>query len=242
MTDLLSRLAAIAYAQTPKLDDFKIIKILAVDDINQLIANIIGLVLLIAGIVAFGYVIISGFQYMTAGGDAAKAAGARQHIINAVIGLVIISLSWAILSFVAGRLFGGSVNTGGGGSGGQSTQQGSRSPYYTTSDPHNTGAVIINGALKEEFAADPGMSWRYGVKLATKPSQEVTLNLSLQGDLASQLQLSKSMITFNDSNWDQEQTFTVTYNGEGKSGQKGRIVLKSDQLEYRQFINFLTLD
>jgi hypothetical protein len=72
---------------------------------NDLFGNIIGLVLTIAAIVAFFYLIVSGFQYITAGGDAGKAQTARQGIINALIGIVIILISYLVLRYV-GTLIG----------------------------------------------------------------------------------------------------------------------------------------
>jgi len=71
------------------------------------IQYIINVVLLIAGILAVVYLIYSGIQYITASGDATKATAARTGIINAIIGIVVILLSYAI----AGWVFNG-LNTG----------------------------------------------------------------------------------------------------------------------------------
>lgn len=68
---------------------------------GQLLGWIIGLILTIAAIVAFVYLIISGFQYITSGGDPAKAQTARQGIINALIGIVVILISYLLLRYVA---------------------------------------------------------------------------------------------------------------------------------------------
>lgn len=78
--------------------------------ISTVLSGIITFVLTIAAIVAFFYLVVSGFQYITAGGDAAKAQTARQGIVNALIGIVIILVSYIILRYV-GTLF----ETGGGG-------------------------------------------------------------------------------------------------------------------------------
>jgi len=59
-------------------------------------------VIAIAVAVAFIYLIVSGIQYITAGGDAEKATKARTGILNAIIGIVVIALAWVILSFAAG--------------------------------------------------------------------------------------------------------------------------------------------
>lgn len=52
--------------------------------------------------------IVGGIQYLTAGGNAEKAEGAKKLIINAVIGIVIILAAAFILALVQGML----VNTG----------------------------------------------------------------------------------------------------------------------------------
>jgi hypothetical protein len=73
------------------------------------VANFIALV---AGIVAVIVIIISGFNYVTAGGavggqrggDPNKAKSARSSLIGAVIGLLIIVFAWSIITFLTGAL------------------------------------------------------------------------------------------------------------------------------------------
>ena len=66
-------------------------------------ASIVGVVitwvLAIVAIIAFIYLIMSGVNYITAGGDAEKATKARSGILNAIIGIVVIALSFYILNF-----------------------------------------------------------------------------------------------------------------------------------------------
>jgi len=52
----------------------------------------------IAALVAFIILIVSGFQYMTAGGNAETSKKAMKGILYSVIGLIIVTLSWVILS------------------------------------------------------------------------------------------------------------------------------------------------
>ena len=61
-------------------------------------------ILLIAGVVAFFYLIYSGFTYLTAGGNPESAKKGQQGIINAIIGLVIIFLAFAIVRAVVSLL------------------------------------------------------------------------------------------------------------------------------------------
>ena len=53
----------------------------------------------IAGLIAFFYLIIAGINYITAGGDTTKANTARQAIIHAIIGIVVIVAAWFIINF-----------------------------------------------------------------------------------------------------------------------------------------------
>jgi len=58
----------------------------------------------IAGIAAVIIIIIGGLQYITSGGDPQKAAGARNAIIGAAVGLVIIAAAESIIIFVVSKL------------------------------------------------------------------------------------------------------------------------------------------
>lgn len=72
------------------------------NNFNSVVGTLIGVVLTVAGLVAFIYLIIAGFQYITAGGDAAKATAARQAIINAIIGVIVIVIAWTVLTYATG--------------------------------------------------------------------------------------------------------------------------------------------
>jgi len=74
--------------------------------LNTLVGTIIGVILTVAAIVAFVYLIVAGFQYITAGGDAAKAETARKGIVNALIGIVVILVAYILLRYVAGLVGG----------------------------------------------------------------------------------------------------------------------------------------
>ncbi|MFA6082435.1 MAG: hypothetical protein WC773_03420 [Patescibacteria group bacterium] len=71
---------------------------------SALVDIIIGDILFIAGALAVIYLLIAGIQYITAGGDEAKAGKARQGIVNAVIGIIVIVLAFVIEKTVA-RMF-----------------------------------------------------------------------------------------------------------------------------------------
>ncbi len=72
--------------------------------LSQLVDNVITIILFIAGALAVIYLLYAGILYITAGGDETKAAKARQGIINAIIGIIIIVLAF-VIEKAAARLF-----------------------------------------------------------------------------------------------------------------------------------------
>ena len=60
----------------------------------------------IAGVIATGFIVWAGFQYMISQGNAGKIAAAKTTLINAIIGLIIASLSVAITNFAISLMAG----------------------------------------------------------------------------------------------------------------------------------------
>ncbi len=81
-------------------------------DIGMLISSVIGVLMIISSILAFFYLILGGIQWITSGGDKAGLESARNKITNAIVGLVIVSASWAIMSLV-GKFLGFDILEGG---------------------------------------------------------------------------------------------------------------------------------
>lgn len=77
----------------------------------DLLGKIIGLTLTLAALAAFFYLLIAGFQYITAGGDAGKATAARTGIVNALIGIIVILVAYVILRYVGTGLLGSGTAT-----------------------------------------------------------------------------------------------------------------------------------
>ncbi len=73
-------------------------------DLRTTVASIINVALSLLGIVAVVIILIGGFQWMTAGGNDDKVAGARKLIFSGIIGLAIILSAWAIATFVISSL------------------------------------------------------------------------------------------------------------------------------------------
>lgn len=70
--------------------------------ITNIATNIRAILLLLAGVLATFYLIWSGIQYITAAGDPAKTKTARAGIVTAVIGIIVIVATTAIIRFSIG--------------------------------------------------------------------------------------------------------------------------------------------
>ena len=68
--------------------------------IGGLVTTIISWFLWIAGILAFVYLVYSGILYISAAGNPDQAKKGQQGIINAVIGIIIITLAYTVLLIV----------------------------------------------------------------------------------------------------------------------------------------------
>ena len=51
-------------------------------------------------LLAFIYLLLAGISYITSNGEPAKTAAAQKKIIYAIIGMVVIGLSFAVLSLI----------------------------------------------------------------------------------------------------------------------------------------------
>ncbi|HYC79935.1 MAG TPA: hypothetical protein VEC17_02820 [Candidatus Binatia bacterium] len=70
------------------------------------ILRVINIALALAGLIAVLFLIIGGFRYITAGGNDEAAGSAKKIILNAVIGIIVV-----ILSFVVVRVVGNTLTT-----------------------------------------------------------------------------------------------------------------------------------
>lgn len=68
--------------------------------LTDLVVKIIRILLFFAGIVAVIMIIIGGYLYMTARGNDAQATSGRKTLVNAIIGLAIVILSYIIVQAV----------------------------------------------------------------------------------------------------------------------------------------------
>jgi NADH:ubiquinone oxidoreductase subunit 6 (subunit J) len=66
--------------------------------------RVVNVALYVGGGIAVIYLIYGGIMYVTAGGDQEKATAGRTAIVNAIIGIVIIALALAIVTWVGNAL------------------------------------------------------------------------------------------------------------------------------------------
>jgi len=74
--------------------------------VAKTIAVVINLLSLVVGVVAVIMIIIGGFKYIISGGDSNSISSAKNTILYAIIGLVIVALAQVIVKFVLNKVTG----------------------------------------------------------------------------------------------------------------------------------------
>ena len=68
--------------------------------IPRIVSGAIRLILVIAALTAFVFLIVGGIRWVTSGGDKEKTARAQQTLTAALVGLVIVFAAWAIIRLI----------------------------------------------------------------------------------------------------------------------------------------------
>jgi hypothetical protein len=68
--------------------------------VPSIISGLVTLVLAIAGLVAFFFLIYGGIKWITSGGDKEQTAAAQSTLTAAIIGLAIVFSTWALIGIV----------------------------------------------------------------------------------------------------------------------------------------------
>lgn len=68
--------------------------------VAALATRIVNLLSIIVGVVAVIMIIVGGFRYITSGGESGNVSGAKNTLIYAIVGLVIVALAQFIVHFV----------------------------------------------------------------------------------------------------------------------------------------------
>jgi hypothetical protein len=76
---------------------------------GNLISFILRAVLAIGALLVFGYLVMGGIEYITSGGEKGKTESARNKITAAIVGLIILAASWALLNLALSFLGLGSL-------------------------------------------------------------------------------------------------------------------------------------
>lgn len=80
--------------------------------IGDVISWIVGAAVVFGILAALLFIILGAFNWITSGGDKGKVESARNHIVAAVVGLIIIVLSLVVINFVLQIIGIGSLGTG----------------------------------------------------------------------------------------------------------------------------------
>lgn len=70
------------------------------NQIEKVIALVIRILSIIAGIAAVIMIIVGGLKYITSGGDSSKVASAKSAIIYAIVGLIVVAVSQFLVRYV----------------------------------------------------------------------------------------------------------------------------------------------
>lgn len=85
-----------------------------IGDIGMLISALVGVLLILAALLAFFYLILGGIQWITSGGDKAGMEAARNKITHAIVGLIIVGAAWAVMilvqNFLGVSIIGGTLS------------------------------------------------------------------------------------------------------------------------------------
>ena len=72
----------------------------ALTDLGTILSAGIKLIIIAAGLIAFVYLLLGGIKWITSGGDKAGVETARNQIIQALIGLIVVLAAWGLIVLV----------------------------------------------------------------------------------------------------------------------------------------------
>ncbi|HXY18035.1 MAG TPA: pilin [Candidatus Nitrosopolaris sp.] len=76
----------------------------ATTSINNLVRTIVNLLSAIVGIVAVIMIIVGGLRYITSGGNDTSVTGAKNTILYAIVGLIVVALAQLIVRFTLSKV------------------------------------------------------------------------------------------------------------------------------------------
>ena len=84
------------------------------EKVQGIVNTVISIFSWVVGIVSVVMIIFGGFKYITSGGDSNGVTSAKNTILFAIVGLVIVALAQIIVKFVIGTVSGVASDGGGG--------------------------------------------------------------------------------------------------------------------------------
>lgn len=72
--------------------------------INDIITDVINIFSILVGVTSVIMIIVGGFKYITSGGDSGNVGSAKNTILFAIVGLVIVALAQVIVKFVLNKV------------------------------------------------------------------------------------------------------------------------------------------
>ncbi len=79
--------------------------------IKSIAVSVVNILSVVVGIVAVIMIIYGGFRYITSGGESGSVSGAKNTLLFAIVGLVIVALAQVIVHWVIGSASSISTNT-----------------------------------------------------------------------------------------------------------------------------------
>ncbi len=67
---------------------------------ENLISTIVGFLTIVSGLAFLIYLILGGFSWITSGGDPEKVKAAQNNITNAIVGLIVVVIAYAVVSII----------------------------------------------------------------------------------------------------------------------------------------------
>lgn len=74
------------------------------ESVDNIIETVINVFSFVVGVISVIMIIVGGLKYITSGGDSGNVSGAKNTILYAIIGLVVVALSQVIVRFVLGQV------------------------------------------------------------------------------------------------------------------------------------------
>lgn len=80
------------------------------DAIANVAKDVVNIISLIAGIAAVILIVIAGVKFLTSGGDSGAVSSAKNTLVYAIIGLVVVALAQVIVHFVLNAVINNTVS------------------------------------------------------------------------------------------------------------------------------------